>query len=293
MVDEKNSETLPYGLEVDKLFLLLDEIKKRPSCTDDELSPRVGTSSYPKVKNIAVELNLITTENNKPTLTATGKNIAWEINESEKKKFIHIGIVQKYRPYEIALDRMIKEGKETIQTEFVQQLWAREMNFKLSEDNLARAVSFFFKIIEYAGLGTTYIGRHGQKTRFSFRSDVKEILHNVQSPKESQEQTDSEKQPSSNPNISNTDVESSVGKSVVKSDPTSNQNFPDLPSDSDKNWKTLTTDFFVLKIQNRPEVWDLLTQMIPLYRNTLLSLKKQDAKTSQNADTKMDVTPSE
>jgi len=294
MVENKIDETLPYGLAVEKLFLLLDELKKRPTSTDDELALRVG-SSYQKAKSFALELKLITMNNNQPLLTPTGKNIAWEINDTEKKKIILTGIVQNYRPYEIVLNRMLREGKETIPTDFVQQIWAREMNFKLAEENLARAVSFFFQILEIAGLGTTFIGRHGQKTRFLLKPDTKDILNNLQCSKENKGINSEDK--SSIPQEENFSSETEARpEKAVKPRPSivQIQKFDDPLSDIDQSWSTLTTDFFVLKIQKRPEAWDLLTSMIPLYRNSLLLSKKNEGNIqSQLDDRKPDVTPSE
>jgi hypothetical protein len=291
MVEEKNDETLPYGLAVEKLFLILDELKKRPSSTDDELGVRVG-SSYQRARNIALELKLITIDNNQPLLTTTGKNIAWEINEKEKKKLILTNIVQIYPPYEIVLSRMVREGKETIQTEFVQQIWAREMNFKLSGANLARAVAFYFQILEAAGLGITFIGRHGQKTRFSFRVDVNNIINNIQQPKESLGDFSPEKASFPPETIKSSGSEGRLEKSInIKQSPAPIQNFEEPFPDADLSWSTLKTDYFVLKIQKRPEAWDLLTSMIPLYRKIIPFPKKLDGDIqSQVDDTKMDVT---
>ena len=176
-MEEKNSETLPYGLAVENVFLVLDELKKRPSISDDELELRIG-KTYQKAKNAATELKIITIENNQPVLSSTGKHIAWEINEMDRKKLILSCIIQRFRPYEIALSRMVRDEREVIPTEFVQQIWAREMNFKLSEENLARAVAFFFQLLALTGVGDIYIGRHGQKTRFSFKVGAKDFVNN-------------------------------------------------------------------------------------------------------------------
>ena len=294
MIEEKNDETLPYGLAVGKLFLILDELKKRPSTTDDELGLRVG-SSYQKAKSIALELRLITVDNNQPLLTSTGKHIAWEINETERQKLILTGIVQKYRPYEIVLSRMFREGKDTIQTEFVQQIWAREMNFKLGEENLARAASFFFQLLDTAGLGTTYIGRHGQKTRFTFKTEAKNIINNLQNPPSEEGHNDYEK--SSTPLVITKASDSEViseRPAKIKPSAIPTQYVDDSMLESGPAWSILKTDYFILKIQNRPEVWDLLNSMIPLYRNTLtFSTKQDEGIQTQIPDPKMDVTPSE
>jgi len=294
MIEEKNDETLPYGLAVGKLFLILDELKKRPSSTDDELGLRVG-SSYQKAKSIALELRLITVDNNQPLLTSTGKHIAWEINETERQKLILTGIVQKYRPYEIVLSRMFREGKDTIQTEFVQQIWAREMNFKLGEENLARAASFFFQLLDTAGLGTTYIGRHGQKTRFTFKTEAKNIINNLQNPPSEEGHNDYEK--SSTPLVITKASDSEViseKSAKIKPSAIPTQYVDDSMLESGPAWSILKTDYFILKIQNRPEVWDLLNSMIPLYRNTLtFSTKQDEGIQTQIPDPKMDVTPSE
>jgi hypothetical protein len=293
MNEEKNDETLPYGLAVEKLFLILDELKKRPSSSDDELSLRVG-SSYQKAKSIALELQLIALENNQPLLTSTGKHIAWEIDEAEKQKLIFTNIIQKYRPYEIVLNRMYREGKDTIQTEFVQQIWAREMNFKLGGENLARAVSFFFQLLDTTGLGTTFIGRHGQKTRFVFKTEAKNIINNLQ------HSLDSERNYDGKPSSPTFETKSSDSEGIsekpakLKPSSVSTQDVDDSMLESDPNWSILRTDYFILKIQNRPEVWDLLNGMIPLYRKTLTFSKKQEAEIEPPiTDPKMDVTPSE
>jgi len=294
MIEEKNDETLPYGLAIEKLFLILDELKKRPSTTEDELGLRVG-SSYQKAKSIALELRLITVDNNQPLLTSTGKHIAWEINETERQKLILTGIVQKYRPYEIVLSRMFREGKDTIQTEFVQQIWAREMNFKLGEENLARAASFFFQLLDTAGLGTTYIGRHGQKTRFTFKTEAKNIINNLQNPPSEEGHNDYEK--SSTPLVITKASDSEViseRPAKIKPSAIPTQYVDDSMLESGPAWSILKTDYFILKIQNRPEVWDLLNSMIPLYRNTLtFSTKQDEGIQTQIPDPKMDVTPSE
>jgi hypothetical protein len=294
MTEDKIDETLPYGLAVEKLFLLLDELKKRPSSTDEELGQRVG-SSYQRAKSFALELKLITIDDNQPLLTAVGKNIAWEINETEKKKIILTGIVQNYRPYEIVLSRMLREGKEIIPTEFVQQIWARDMHFKLSEENLARAVSFFFQILETAGLCTTFIGRHGQKTRFSFRTDAKDILNNLQYSKENQGSYSPEKVSPPQEALRYSNGDARPEKEIKpKPSPVPVQKFDEPLTEMDPSWVPLTTEFFVLKIQNRPEAWDLLTSMIPLYRNSFsLSKKNEGEVRSQINDTKPDGTPSE
>lgn len=295
MAEEKNIETLPYGLSVEKLFLVLDELKKRPSSTDDELALRVG-KSYPKAKNVATELKLIAIDNNQPILTSTGKHIAWEINEMDKRKLIFSCIIQNYRPYEIALSRMVREEKDTILTEFVQQLWAREMNFKLSEDNLARAVAFFFQVLDLTGLGKTFIGRHGQKTRFTFNRGAKDVINN--SHHESSEPQENNKYEESVPTKSNPKQPEPEIKTdnvaTPKPTPTSNKDNDDISIEDDSNWSILKTDYFILKIQNRSDVWDLLYEMIPLYRKTLSFSKKQKVETSSQVnDTKVDVTPSE
>ncbi|WP_321505702.1 hypothetical protein [uncultured Methanoregula sp.] len=295
MAEEKNVETLPYGLAVDNVFLVLDELKKRPSSTDDELGLRVG-KSYQKAKNAAIELNLISIENNQPILSSTGKHIAWEINEVDKKKLILSCIIQNFRPYEIALSRMVREEKDTIPTEFVQQLWAREMNFKLSEDNLARAVSFFFQLLDLTGLGNTFIGRHGQKTRFSFIMGAKDFVNNnLQETPEPQRNNDPEEAPPVKDIIKSTETaKKSENKATEKPTPTSTQGNDETTLESDPNWSILKTDYFILKIQNRPDVWDLLYDMIPLYRKTLSFSKKQNVEIqSQPNDTKVDVTPGE
>jgi hypothetical protein len=295
MNEEKNVETLPYGLAVDNVFLVLDELKKRPSTTDDELGLRVG-KSYQKAKNAAIELKLITVENNQPILSSTGKHIAWEINEMDKKKLILSCMIQNFRPYEIALSRMVRDEKDTIPTEFVQQLWAREMNFKLSEDNLARAVSFFFQLLDLTGLGNTYIGRHGQKTRFSFKMGAKDFINKThQEFSEPQGNNNPEEIPPIKDNTKSTDVDKNSEKvATAKPTPTSNQDNDDTTFEADPNWSILKTDYFILKIQNRPDVWDLLSGMIPLYRKTLSFSKKQNEETPlQINDTKVDVTPGE
>jgi len=295
MAEEKNVETLPYGLSVEKVFLVLDELKKRPSSTDDELGLRVG-QSYQKAKNAASELKLIAVDNNQPILTPTGKHIAWEINEKDKKKLILSCIVQNFRPYEIALSRMVREEKDTIPTEFVQQLWAREMNFKLSEDNLARAVSFFFQLLDLTGLGDTYIGRHGQKTRFSFKMGAKDFVNNnlQESPEPQRNNTPEEVPPVKDIAKSTEAAKKSENKAPEKPAATSTHGNDDTALEADPNWSILKTDYFILKIQNRPDVWDLLYEMIPLYRKTLSFSKKQSADiSSQPNDTKVDVTPGE
>jgi hypothetical protein len=294
MTEEKNNETLPYGLAIEKLFLILEELKKRPSSTDDELGLRVG-SSYPKAKSIAIELQLITLDNNQPLLTSTGKHIAWEISDVEKQKLVLTNIVQKYRPYDIALSRMFREGKDIIQTEFVQQIWAREMNFKLGGENLARSVSFFFQLLDTAGLGTIFIGRHGQKTRFVFKPEAKNIINKIQHPMDTEENYDYEKSsiPTFVTKSSDSDV---ISEKPAKTKPNSvsSQYIDDSILESDPNWSILKTDYFILKIQNRPEVWDLLNGMIPLYRKTLtFSIKQKGEIQPQITDPKMDVTPSE
>lgn len=295
MVEEKNVETLPYGLSVEKVFLVLDELKKRPSSTDDELGLRVG-QSYQKAKNAASELKLIKVDNNQPILTSTGKHIAWEINEKDKKQLILSCIVQNFRPYEIALSRMVREEKDTIPTEFVQQLWAREMNFKLSEDNLARAVSFFFQLLDLTGLGDTYIGRHGQKTRFSFKMGAKDFVNNnlQESPEPQRNNNPEDVPPVKNSTNSTEAVKESEDKVTEKPTPPQTRGNDDTTLEADPNWSILKTDYFILKIQNRSDVWDLLYEMIPLYRKTLSFSKKQSAEISpQPNDTKVEVTPGE
>jgi hypothetical protein len=295
MVEEKITETLPYGISVEKVFLVLDEIKKRPSITEDELALRIG-KSYSKAKNAAVELKLIAYNNNQPVLSSTGKHIAWEINESAKKKLIYSCIIQKFRPYEIALSRMVREEKETIPTEFIQQIWAREMNFKLGEDNLARAVAFFFQILDLTGLGDTYIGRHGQKTRFSFKIGAKDAInnfaHETVNPKAISK---SEKIPPTSDNTDSMDIGKLSENDETRRKSTTSIEDKDIDAfDAEPNWSILKTDYFILKIQNRPDIWDLLTEMIPLYRKTLSFTKKQNTDNpSLKNDTKMDVTPSE
>jgi|GEM_PF-2953522 hypothetical protein len=292
MAEEKITETLPYGISVEKVFLVLDEIKKRPSITEDELELRIGTS-YSKAKNAAVELKLITFNNNQPVLSPAGKHISWEIDEAAKKKLIYSCIIQKFRPYEIALSRMVREEKDTIPTEFVQQIWAREMNFNLSKDNLARAVAFFFQILDRTGLGDTYIGRHGQKTRFSFKTGAKDIINDIshETINPNRYHNPEEAPPAKeNTNSNNFGKMPETGESKKKSTaPTENED--DDTFDAETNWSILKTDYFILKIQNRPDIWDLLTDMIPLYRKTLTFTKKQNSDDpSQKNDTKMDVT---
>ena len=62
----------------------------------------------------------------------------------------------------------------------------------------------------------------------------------------------------------------------------------------DPNWSILKTDYFILKIQNRPEVWDFLYEYYsPVSKDSDLLITQKGEIQPQVNDTKVDVTPSE
>jgi hypothetical protein len=265
MAIDKADETLPYGLAVEKFLLILDEIKKRPSTTEGELSLRMG-GAFSKSRHAAIELNAIIIENDKPSLTPIGKNIAWETDDKIKQKKVFSEIIQKYKPYDIAFERMMKVGKDVIPSDFVQQIWAREMNFKLGEENLSKATSFFFQLLEFSGIGKMFLGRKGKSTRFQINSDAKNIIEiyrnkgdlgNIGTEKSSNGQNSEVIGKSTESNGELVDKE----KVLIKKQ--------DLSFSPEPEWSILNTDFFILKIRKNSDAWDLLLTMIPIYRKSL------------------------
>jgi hypothetical protein len=255
---------LPYGLTFDNVLKLLDEVKKRPSSTNEELELRIG-KTYPRSKHAAIDLDLIKVENNRLELTESGKNIAWETELERKQEQIFSHILMRYEPYEVAINRMARGKEEIIFTNYIQQIWAREMDFKLNSENLSKAVSFFFQLLHSAGLGKVLVGRHGAKTRFIFTPNSKSKILNFQIPvREGSSISEDDKQ-----SLEISEDLNDIFKQKATVTPTKIINQIDNKFEPKENWSKLETDFFSLRIEKSVEAWDLLNVLMPIYRKKL------------------------
>lgn len=252
---------LPYGLDFEKVIEVTNEAKNRPGISDTDLAVRIG-STYPRAKSACLEFGLLQLQDGKPTLTVTGREFAWELDAGRRSQLLLTNVLMKYYPYEIALNRMAKESATEVESMFVHQIWAKDMGVDLGIDNLGRATSMLFQLMEAAGLGKYYIGRRGAKTRFVFGPDARKRILAAATPLNS----------STVQTILQDDSNTVPGVSIDSKAPeTGTERGPVGPKDAALQplWAPLQTEFFQLKIQKTAEAWDLLENMIPLYRKTL------------------------
>lgn len=249
---------IPYGISKTNIFDLLKEIKSKPSINESELSSLIG-NQYPRAKSSAKELKLIILENEKIYLTQIGKDVAWETDKQKKGEIIINNLILAYYPYQIAFKRMLKDQSDEVDTEFIQQIWARELGINITTDNLARAVSFFFSLLEESNVGTCIIGRRGKKTRFQKISNIKETFDRYTIPEKRENDENGELIPDINTLKEDKNSLKTTEFEPLKSDLGINKNI------IDNKFKKLVTDRFELYYIDDIKTWELLSEFIPIF----------------------------
>lgn len=166
---KKSEYVLPYGTTADNIAKLLDAIKNKHG-DDKGIKATYSGSKYETTQAALEALGIISGL----TLTSLGKSIAFEADESKKKKAF-LKAVLGYAPYEYFLS-YITQGTPPAETELetLKNYWGR--NNYGTANNRSEAAPVCFSILQLAGLGEYIIGRKGKNTRFVWVENYAEII---------------------------------------------------------------------------------------------------------------------
>jgi hypothetical protein len=180
MTDRKHS--LPYNVRLGEMIVLLEEVKNRPSATENDVRMRV--KNYERTKSALVELSLILIDGSSLRLTDVGKKLIWETDEKKKKEILLVDVVARYVPYEVVLTHALRDLGDTIESDYVQGIWGHQLGIQLSVRARAAAVATFFQLLDYAEVGNHLIGRHGKPTRLEKidRANLRAVLEEARKP---------------------------------------------------------------------------------------------------------------
>ncbi len=171
-------ELLPARFVPEDLLEFVGKIVSSPGSSEVQIRKRIraprGMSS---IKRGALLFKLIEVSGDRLHPTDLGKRLV-SAKEDERGGIVLRDIVLKFDPYSIPLRRMVEDRSEAfslVSPEF-KEYWVNDRKMSLSKDALDKSVNTFFKLLEFAGLGGFWSGRHGKPTRLELTNEGFGIL---------------------------------------------------------------------------------------------------------------------
>jgi hypothetical protein len=167
----KNEYLLPRKAVIENVFALLEEVRNRPNCREEEM--RKWVRELDRSKHALVQWALVDDTGGRLALTKKGEAIAWS-NGRERDDLVLQHVVLGYEPYTVILAQHLKAWKPVLTTDDVLPIWARNLGVTLGRPEMSASAATMFGIMERAGLGRYLIGRGGKQTRIEFNPDAEE-----------------------------------------------------------------------------------------------------------------------
>lgn len=173
----KNEYLLPRKAVIDNVFALLDEVRNRPNYREEEM--RKWVRELDRSKHALVQWGLVDDSSGRLTLTKSGEAVAWS-NDRERDDLLLQHVVLGYEPYTVVVAHQLKDWSNTLTTDEVLPIWARNLGITLGRGEMSASSATMFGLMERAGLGRYIIGRGGKQTRIEFNSDAEERIRAAQ-----------------------------------------------------------------------------------------------------------------